>query len=394
MRQPSEFAEGKIYAEWLRALRSYQRIRRRVFRSMPQFLSKEASDIFGYLSPVKTCATLLAIGSCPRHFFRRFQRVLNCNSPFFSTPVPLMGHTVAALGVSAGLISKIAVGKVYLFALLILVTVLMPVLALIPALVISSFDPKSSMEDTVRKRWGCGPRAFEDRNATITACRPIFSINTYRALDYKRAPLGYLYFTVYLLLVSCMCFVVGVAITFADPVFLLLVIPVVCISVIVRGPKLFIDPYLSLFTYLIPPYQDGSLSLSFAESFELLLKHDHKLKEIPTNYTLSVRICKEQDRAALLSLSEMWDHFRPRFVQEQDETQRQGAQIFARFIITRANHSRLLTNCIDSLGFRALDLVIFAPQAYEDLQRMIKTKTLVNPISKEFLELLSRVQRG
>jgi hypothetical protein len=398
--------EGQLYVAWLMALRSYQRLRRRIFRRFPKFLSKDASDYIGYLGPIRACTTLIAVGSCPQHFFRRFRRIINGKESFFSTPIPLLAHTVAALSIAAAFLPSIvakgpiAVGKWHLVAFIILFTILMPGVSLILAAIAAMLDQRGSAEVYTRKMRHYS-RAFEERNVLKPYYGSIFSILTYQSLDYSLAPWGYLYFTIYLigttviyLIWAVACFLLAgfCAVTF--PPLLLIMIPLAFLFLGFISTRLFTTPYVQLLKYLVPVYQDELLSLSFAQFMAIILKQSYRLNGFPTFAELSLQSWNKADKNALVSLSELWDGYRPQFLTEQEEARHKGVQIFARFRLARATESRLFGDWIANQGFSNIDLLCRAPQFQQDLDVMIRAKMLaVKVLSNDYRAALRTLDR-
>src|SRR6516225_7988383 len=84
-----------VYSTGLAVVRSYRRLRRPFLRPFPDFLKRKAADLLGHVSPLKLLLTVIAVWSCPDHFFKNFRRTIDGNSPLLSDPLELLTSALA-----------------------------------------------------------------------------------------------------------------------------------------------------------------------------------------------------------------------------------------------------------------------------------------------------------
>src|ERR1700688_1482107 len=115
-----------LYSTALGIVRSYRRLRRPLLRPLPGFLKRKSADLLGFISPLKLLLTVIAVWSCPDHFFKNFRRTMNGTSPLLSDPWELL-TSASAFVIAVASFESIKVSRATVLEAITLIALTMPI---------------------------------------------------------------------------------------------------------------------------------------------------------------------------------------------------------------------------------------------------------------------------
>jgi hypothetical protein len=373
---------GKLYAVGLRAIRHYRRIRKRVFRRFPPFAVESTSDLFGYLNPLKLVLTAVAIWSCPEHFFKQINKIVQGKSILFPNPLKLVTTTATMLVFFGGLAS-LRLTNFAVIAYVVAAACLTPIWATPPSMVVlvarGMFNMHGLAGGSLSFYYAKLNRlAFKPTLEDSAAFSRLLDVKTYIALDYKIALYGYLYLTVYFgfaiaffLLVALTGFAVILGAVSSGGLLagiIIFVMPALCLMLFGDGGgSLFVEPYLQMLSSCTPLPDRNTLEVDFKSIAE---KASRQILFLPRKVPLQVGYPIDEEFVAGIAL--MWCGQRPLFLAREQEALKKGRQASARFLIERTRQTRDIGLGLYVLEMEKSDWYYRAADMQTDLELMLK----------------------